>query len=102
LHLYGLNGIDFKISFNLLKSEVILKEKNVNALSSGINGSSKNALQSGVLSEDLFQLEMPVGRKELLNRCIELGLPVEESDDDVILKLIYEAAKDKFNYEKKI
>ncbi|HVO74741.1 MAG TPA: hypothetical protein VMT35_12005 [Ignavibacteriaceae bacterium] len=64
------------------------------------NASSKNTEFRTVVSEELFELEMPAGRNELLNKCIELGLPVEESDDDVILKLLYEAAKDKFNYDK--
>jgi hypothetical protein len=82
-----------------------LKEKNAQSFASignKINNtSSKNAAQSAVVSGELFELEMPAGRKELLSKCIELGLPVEETDDDVILKLLYEAAKDKFNYYKK-
>lgn len=82
-----------------------MKEKNAQSFASignKINNtSSKNAAQSAVVSGELFELEMPAGRKELLSKCIELGLPVEETDDDVILKLLYEAAKDKFNYYKK-
>jgi hypothetical protein len=34
-------------------------------------------------------------REILLEECIELGLPVKINDDLEILKLIYEAAKDK-------
>jgi len=89
-----------------LKTEVILKEKNVRDFTSGRkkinNASSKNTAQSDVVSEELFELEIPAGRKELLSKCIELGLPVEETDDDVILKLLYEAARDKFSYYKKV
>jgi len=83
-----------------------LKEKNVHDFTSGRkkinNASSKNTAQSDVVSEELFELEIPAGRKELLSKCIELGLPVEETDDDVILKLLYEAARDKFSYYKKV
>lgn len=83
-----------------------MKEKNRQVFTSDRNGlnnaSSKNIEQCSVVSEELFELEMPAGRNELLSKCIELGLPVEDTDDDVILKLIYEAAKDKFTYYKKI
>jgi len=37
-------------------------------------------------------------RESLYNKCVELGLPVDENDDDVILTLIFEAAKAKYNY----
>ncbi|MGE5798472.1 MAG: hypothetical protein ACM339_13580 [Ignavibacteria bacterium] len=82
-----------------------MKEKNRQTFTSDKvrldNTSSKNAGQGAVVSEGLFEIETPAGRNELLSKCIELGLPVEETDDDVILKLIYEAAKDKFIYYKK-
>lgn len=82
-----------------------MKEKNNQAFTSEKsrlrNISSKNTGHGSVVSEELFESEMPAGRNELLSKCIELGLPVEETDDDVILKLIYEAAKDKFSYYKK-
>ena len=82
-----------------------MKEKNRQTFTSDKislnNTSSKNVEQSSVISEELFEKETPAGRNELLSKCIELGLPVEETDDDVILKLIYEAAKDKFTYYKK-
>jgi len=82
-----------------------LKEKNRQGFTSDRvrrnNTSSKNAEQGSVVSEELFEIKTPAGRNELLSKCIELGLPVEDTDDDVILKLIYEAAKDKFTYYKK-
>ena len=82
-----------------------MKEKNNQTFTSDRirlnNASSKNTEQNPVVSEELFELEMPAGRNELLSKCIELGLPVEETDDDVILTLIFEAAKDKFSYYKK-